>query len=310
MNFEPAPVAFFAFNRPEHTKRTLAALAANPEAAASDLYVFVDGPRNESERGRVAEVIRISRAQTGFRSVSLSVSASNKGLYRSITEGVTSTLSHSQRVIVAEDDVLTSQYFLSFMNEALERYASEPKVGSIHGYSPPLPGLPDFFFLPGGDCWGWATWADRWLLFRSDASALLNDIVSRRLVADFCRTHGRQSILQLIRRARRRNESWAILWHASLFLAGRCTLHPGKSFVQNIGNDGSGFHAGATSKHRTTMATSYSGLPDVPVIADMDAAEKLSGFLDASGVPLPKTLQEAQVLSHAWLTGTFPRLFR
>lgn len=35
-----APVILFTYNRPEHTKRTIEALAANELAAETDLYVF------------------------------------------------------------------------------------------------------------------------------------------------------------------------------------------------------------------------------------------------------------------------------
>ena len=44
-----------------------------------------------------------------------------------------------------------------------------------------------------------------------------------------------------------RNNSWAILWHASCYLAGLLTLYPGRSLVHNIGNDSSGTHTSTTA---------------------------------------------------------------
>jgi len=278
-----APIAYFAFNRPHHATRTLTALAANRRASDTDLHIFVDGPRHESERALVDEVLEVARAATGFRSVSVEARDRNYGLFASITEGVSNLVSAAGRVIVVEDDILVSPYFLDYMNDALDRYQDDSRVGSIHAYSPPINGLPDYFFLRGADCWGWATWKDRWALFDADASSLLHALVSNRLLSSFCAAHGSQSLLYLARRVRGRNASWAILWHASLFLAGRLTLHPGASFVQNIGNDGSGVHAAASPVYHTDLLANYTGLPVLSIEESPVAAEALSTFLDAGG---------------------------
>ncbi len=39
-----------------------------------------------------------------------------------------------------------------------------------------------------------------------------------------------------------KNDSWAIRWHASLFLRNKYCLHPVKMLVKNIGFDGTGTH--------------------------------------------------------------------
>jgi hypothetical protein len=298
-----APIAFFAFNRPEHAARTLAALAANAEAIDTDLHVFVDGARNDAEQPLVAEVVRIAQTAAGFHSVRIKHADTNQGLYRAITSGVSAVFSEAGRVIVVEDDILVSPHFLAYMNDALERYASDPRVASIHAYSPPIAGLPDYFFLRGGDCWGWATWADRWTLFNPDASGLLDTLVSRKLLTEFCASHGSRSLLLLARRVRGRNQSWAILWHASLFLAGRYTLHPGQSFVQNIGNDGSGAHAANTSMHATPLTDNYTRLPELAVEDDPVAAARLSRFLDSGNA-----INRLVLRSYAKLAARFPFL--
>lgn len=46
-----APIVVFGFNRPDALKNTIASLLNNEEAKFSDLFVFVDGPR-EGEDGR------------------------------------------------------------------------------------------------------------------------------------------------------------------------------------------------------------------------------------------------------------------
>lgn len=284
MAIRRSPIAFFAYNRPAHATRTLAALAANPEAAVSDLHVFVDGARTDEDRNKVAEVVGIARGATGFGSITVHASATNAGLFRAITDGVTQVLSSSDRVIVVEDDILVSPRFLAYMNECLERFEKDSAVGSVHGYSPPLSGLPEFFFLRGADCWGWATWADRWALFDADAQGLLRTLLDKGWLSEFAKTHGWQSVLHLVRRAQHRNHSWAILWHASLFLAGRHTLHPGRSLVENIGHDGTGAH----SRESTAFSTVSSQCLVSPPLAfsgeDPQAAKAISAFMDSTAI--------------------------
>jgi len=183
-------------------------------------------------------------------------------------------------VIVVEDDVLVAAHFLEYMNDELERFAGDARVGCIHGFAPPIAKLPDWFFLPGGDCWGWATWRDRWALFRPDAPALLRELIERGEAANFAASHGWGTLSMLARRVRGRNQSWAILWHASLFLQARLTLHPGRSFVRNIGVDGSGTHSGTRDIFASEQVEHYAGLPALEVRVDDEAARRLSRFMD------------------------------
>jgi len=129
------------------------------------------------------------------------------------------------------------------MLQALACYSSDPMVASVHGYVPPMAlSLPETFFLRGADCWGWATWRDRWALFRHDAGAMAAEIRSRGLSRPF-NLGGRVPNLRMLDdRAAGRSNSWAICWHASCFLADRYTLHPRRSLVRNIGLDHSGEH--------------------------------------------------------------------
>lgn len=281
-----SPVAFFAFNRPRHAARALAALAANPEAADTDLHVFVDGPRDAADAALVDEVATLAAGHGGFRTVTLHRAERNRGLFRAITGGVDAVVRQAGRVIVLEDDLIVSRHFLRFMNDALDRYQDAPAVGSLHAWCPPASSLPEYYFLQGGDCWGWATWSDRWALFNPDAAAVLRGVAERGL-RNFASSHGWQSVIQLVRRAQGRNQSWAILWHASLFLAERYTLHPGRSFVDNIGHDGTGAHSKSSTVFATALRDDYHAPAVSLVRQDPAAARALSGFLDglATGSP-------------------------
>ena len=155
-----APIALFCFRRPAHLARVLEALQANTLASASILYLFCDGPRGPQDQLEVDEVRRVARAASGFAKVEVRCLEVNQGLAQSIISGVSEVLKRHGRVIVLEDDLVTSPYFLTFMNEALEKYEDTETVASIHGYLfPVLEHLPETFFIRGADCWGWATWS-------------------------------------------------------------------------------------------------------------------------------------------------------
>ena len=117
-----APIAFFVYKRPEHTKKTLEALAANELASESELFIFSDGARNEQDEKSVLAVREYIRTAKGFKSVSILEHVKNQGLAKSLIGGITELCDKFGRVIVVEDDVLTSPYFLRFMNDALNLY--------------------------------------------------------------------------------------------------------------------------------------------------------------------------------------------
>jgi len=175
MPIEFAPIVLFVYARPEHTRRTLEALAANMLAEQSDLIVYADAARSEREAEAVRAVRELIRATSGFRSVMLVERDMNFGLARNIIEGVSEVLRERERVIVLEDDIVTAPLFLTYMNEALERYRHNEDVMHISGYIYPMrtDGLPETFFLPPASCWGWATWARAWLHFSKDPDELM-----------------------------------------------------------------------------------------------------------------------------------------
>lgn len=242
-----APVALFVYNRPWHTRQTVEALLANSEASETSLYVFSDAPRDVAASKAVAEVRSYLREITGFKSLSIIERENNFGLARSVIDGVSSVCGQHGRVIVLEDDLVTSSYFLKFMNEGLEKYRDEQRVISIHGYSYPVEQvLPETFFLKGADCWGWATWKRGWDLFDPDGQRLLDELKRRKLTRQFDFDGNYPYTRMLKDQITGKNNSWAIRWYASAFLKDKLTLYPGRSLVRNIGLDGSGTHCSET----------------------------------------------------------------
>lgn len=247
-NPRPAPIIVFAFNRPLHLKRTLDALAACPESGTSELRIYCDAARDALGAANVDSVRAVARGESRFGSCTVIEAVANKGLARSIIDGVTETVDRSGRVIVLEDDIVVHPTFLTFMNSGLDVYQHRAEVASICAYMYPIDpgGLPRTFFLRGTDCWGWATWKRAWDAFEPDGSRLLQQIDARNLRWEFDMDGSYPYCKMLENQIVGRNNSWAIRWHASAYLKGMLSCFPSRSLVQNIGNDGSGSHCETT----------------------------------------------------------------
>jgi hypothetical protein len=241
-------------------------LLSNPEAAHSDLIVFSDAAKTSDKSDAVEQVRKYVSTIRGFRTLKVHYRPRNFGLAKSIIEGVTQVLEERDRVIVLEDDMETSPYFLRYMNESLDRFADDERVISVHGYIYPVKkALPEAFFLRGADCWGWATWRRGWAQFNPDGEALLDELRKRKLINAFDYNGAYQYSEMLESQIRGANDSWAIRWYASAFLANKLTLYPGRSLVHNIGNDGSGTHCGSTSTTDALLSSSPIKLTSVEV---------------------------------------------
>ena len=240
-----APIALFTYNRPWHTQQTVEALLQNELASETNLVIFSDGAKNDNDQMKLDDVRRYIHTIKGFNSVSIIESPTNHGLASSIINGVTEVVNKYKRIIVLEEDLVSSPFFLRYMNDALELYQNVEKVISIHGYVLPVfEELPETFLIRGADCWGWATWKRGWDLFEGDGQKLLSELKKRKLTRQFDLGGAYRYTRMLKDQIAGRNSSWAVRWYASAFLKNRLTLYPGRSLIQNIGNDGLGTHVG------------------------------------------------------------------
>lgn len=251
-----APIVLFVYKRPYETKKVLEALAANEEAAQSELIVYADGPKSDAEKESCEAVRQLVRNCTGFANVTLYAAEKNRGLANSVIAGVTETLEKYEKVIVLEDDLVTSKYFLRFMNEALERYENDESVCCVHAFSYPTK-YPEiqYFLRRGADCWGWATWKRGWQIFEQDPRKLYNKITCRKLQKLFDRNGAFPYTKMLKDQAEGKIDSWAIRWYASAFLAEKYTLQSNVMLVENIGFGKQATHCcDSTHKYKIVLA--------------------------------------------------------
>ena len=275
-----APIALFTYNRADKTQRVLESLKQNAESKDSDLYIFSDGPKNE----KAAEGVKANREYihtvTGFKSVTIIEREKNWGLANSLIAGITEVINKYGRVIVVEDDLILSPYFLQFMNDGLEMYKDDDKVSSITAFVPDVKEeLPETYFLSFFHCWGWATWKRAWDLLETDPRPLLRKIKWKKNKFDVGGSFGNYGLLYLQKVGG--VDSWYIRLYASFFLAGKLTLFPKRSLISNCGQDGSGTHSNTSeeSPFRVVACDKPISVCKIPVEENLDCFKIFSKTL-------------------------------
>ena len=242
-----APIILFTYNRLDHLHICLRSLKKNNLAKESNLYIFSDGSKNSKDEIKVKKVRKYLASLNGFKKLTIIDRHTNFGLAKNIISGLNYIFSKYKKAIIIEDDLLLSPFFLEFMNNNLNIYENSEKVASIHGYSYPVLNKNNKdFFLRGADCWGWGTWSNVWKNFNENGSYLLKKIKEQNLVRDFDYNNKAKFSKMLSDQVNGTIDSWAIRWHAAIYLKDMLTLYPKKSYVYNIGNDNSGTNALST----------------------------------------------------------------
>ncbi len=266
-----APIVLFVYSRPSHTRQTVEALLKNPEAKDSLLYIFADGPKDnasDSVKQRIKDLRQYIHTISGFKDVVIEESEINKGLAKSIIYGVTKVINRHGRIVVIEDDVVTSSHFLHYINQSLEFYKDDNDVICINGASffNNAPISENTYFQYGADCQGWATWKRGWDVFNPDGAELLNRIISNKQYMYELTYNNTFDYIKMLRNTIDGGiDSWAINWLCSAIVYRKLCLYPSKSLVHNIGFDS---NATNTSGSDSDYAREY-----ISIIADETTIE-------------------------------------
>lgn len=243
-----APICLFVYSRLNETKQTVESLQRNILAPESELFIFSDGEKDESNRYDVSVVRKYIHTITGFKSVTIFESKFNKGLANSIISGVTQIVNQFGKVIVLEDDLILSRNFLNFMNEALNYYKHSPRILNVSGYSFDLEYPEDYkydvAFAYRFSSWGWGTWKDRW----EQIDWEMKDYPRYRwnILKLFRFMRGGSDLVKMLRRQMQGEiDSWAIRFDYHHFKHDLLDVFPVKSKVLY-----NGFTSGATHTNK------------------------------------------------------------
>ena len=242
-----APIILFVYNRLDHTIQTVNSLKNNFLADKSILYIYSDASKSKTDEESVKSVREYISNINGFKKIIIIKRNLNMGLADSILDGVTNVINRHNKVIVLEDDLITSKYFLTFLNEALIEHIDNKMITSVAGYSFPIeiPNDYDFDVYAFYRCmsWGWSTWKDRWENVDWSMEHVNKSVREHKLKNEFNRG-GEDLYPMLVNQQKGRVNSWAIRWCLHHYKTNSACLYPVNSYVKNIGFDGSGVHCG------------------------------------------------------------------
>lgn len=259
-----APIVLFVYNRPEHTRLTVEALQKNTLAKDSELFIYSDAAKSKNDEIKVEEVREYIKKIIGFKQVVIIERERNFGLANSIIDGVGKVINKYSKAIVLEDDIVTSQNFLQFMNNALDFYSDNKSIMSISGYMYPckisLSYKKDILLFNRFSSWGWGMWSDRWNLINFDIAASDKIFHDKNLQKKF-NVGGEDLYNMLLLQLQGKINSWAIRTALASALNNKVTVYPVKSLVKNIGFDNSGVHCGETHIFDTILDDSF--LPNI-----------------------------------------------
>lgn len=281
----PAPIALFVYNRPKLTSETLSYLSKNELAGESILYIFSDGPKqgsSQEELKKIIEVRKIVKEISWCKELHIFEKEENIGLANSIISGVTQVVNEHGKVIVLEDDLITSRFFLKFMNSCIEQYSKFKEVASIHGFIYPfIQDLPQPFFLMGADCLGWATWESAWKIFEPDGRKLAHLLFSKNLFYRFDLDGEMNFSGMLLDQILGNNNSWAIRWHASAFLANKLTLYSNHSLIHHIGTGEDATHSSHSDALSKPIEEQEIIIPTLKIEESKEGSKALREFFGA-----------------------------
>ena len=297
-----APIALFVYNRPGHTLRTIEALAQNELAKDSRLYIYSDGPKDKSSINEVKAVRDVLNTIDGFKNIEIIEREENIGLASNIIDGVTKIIQQHGSIIVLEDDIITSPYFLSFMNKALEFYQKHKKVWHISGWNYPIEseGTGDTFMWRVMNCWGWATWSDRWQYFEKNPERLMKEW-SGKMIHRF-NLDGSYRFWDQVKGNYQGNlNTWAIFWYATIFENNGLCVQSSKTLAYNTGFDGTGEHCSDSITYDSGLSSKKDWIFDESFNESIIATQRIKLFYKGNQMPLLK-----RIIFH--LTGIFSKI--
>jgi len=232
------PIIIFTYNRLDSLIQTIQYLSKNIDKEHTDLIMFSDSWKHEKDKENVLNVRRYLHSVKGFKSHTVIEREKNYGLAKNIIEGVSDIINEYGRVIVLEDDLLTSRNFISYMNQALNFYEEDKQIFSISGYTGKLKSLEnltaDVYLSYRPSSWGWGTWKDQWDGIDWNVTDFDEFINNKQAVKKFNRS-GIDMARMLKHCMQGKNHSWAIRWSYAMSKQDKYCVYPKVSKIQNIG---------------------------------------------------------------------------
>jgi hypothetical protein len=233
-----APIVVFAYRRKKKLQNLINSLLKNNESKNTLIYFFQDSYKDLDDKNDVARVKKYISGVEGFKKKIIISRKKNIGLSNNLISGINFIFKKHNKAIFLEDDLVVSVNFIKFMNQALDKYCKNKKVWHINAWSFDLKENldRDMFFSRHMNCWGWATWKNRWDKFQNNPERFIK-IFNKEMINEFNFNNQIDNWSQIIRNYRKEISTWAIFWYATIFINNGLCLSFNPSLTKYDGFD-------------------------------------------------------------------------
>lgn len=234
-----APIALFVYNRPDTLSKTLESIKDNKLVKNTDIYIFSDGATsNKNDKKKVYKVRKIIEDIKNLRIKRTVFYKTNRGLKKNIIEGINYIFKKHSKIIVLEDDLIVSPYFIKYMNRSLNFIKYKKNIWHVSAWNYPIKTnhktFNDTFLWHNMNCWGWGTHRNSWNKLILNSNFFIKSLTDKQ-INSFDLDGSLSNWSQLIRNHQKKLNTWAIFWNATIFWNKGLCLNPVKSYVKNIG---------------------------------------------------------------------------
>lgn len=255
------PILYLVFNRPDLVKKSFKKIQ---ELKPKRLFIAGDGPREgfEEDKKKCKEVKEIiSNGICWDCEVNYLYREINLGCGIAVSEAISWFFENVEEGIILEDDCLPDISFFPFCEELLQRYRGNKKIYHISGSNWQRGckrGKADYYFSHFPGVWGWATWKDRWKLYKFDIFEDEDDwrlveknlplLTSSKMEAEFHKNCFKACEGNKI-------DTWDYQWRFTVFRNKGICIFPNKNLVSNLGHGEDATHTLNKNHWRSNLET-------------------------------------------------------
>lgn len=235
MNNVPTALIFFA--RPDLLRITFEEIR---KAKPTKLFLIQDGARkgNVNDINKILECQRIVENIDWECEVYRNYASENLGCGMRVYSGISWAFQYTDRLLILEDDCVPSQSLFPFVEELLERYKDDARIGMISGmnnFGIYKESPKDYFFTTSGSIWGWATWKRVWDHVDFNMN-FLEDTYSTAIVFNTDSKLEKMAIsLSYSLKQGKKLSSWSFQLGMSILLNNQLNIVPKFNMISNIG---------------------------------------------------------------------------
>lgn len=243
------PILFVIFNRPE---TALISFQEIKKVKPSRLYIASDAPRDnvQNEKILVEKTRSLILSEIDWEcEVKTLFHEKNLGCGIGVYSAINWIFENEEHGIILEDDCVVNATFFEYMEELLNRYALDERIGMIAGTNPLIQfhSSSSYIFSKYKSCWGWATWKRAWRNMDLSMNWRNKDSDSVLMNAGYCGMDydGWKYKIKCI--DNNVVSAWDWQWYFSLSAQNQLCIYPSSNLVSNIGTDANATHTSGSN---------------------------------------------------------------